>query len=124
MSINVYNPRDRVSAPMLAKAAIVSMSLMHLASAVTAADLDKDFQQALQTRYKTEPLAGTLSRTTRDLFVFPNIVKAGPVFGGSYGEGELTRGSKVADCYSSVTGSGGATGRCSVVRTRRVSDHR
>ena len=102
----MYNPRNRVSALMLATAAIVSVSLMHLASAVTAADLDRDSQQALQTLYKTEPLAGTLSRTAKALLVFPNIAKAGLVFGGSYGEGELIKGSKLVDYYNSVTGSG------------------
>jgi lipid-binding SYLF domain-containing protein len=92
---------------MLAAAAIVSMSVMHQASAATAADLDKDSQQALQTLYKTEPVAETLSRTAKAVLVFPNIIKAGLVFGGSYGEGELIEGSKVVDYYNSVSGSYG-----------------
>ena len=92
---------------MLAAAAIVSMSVMNQASAATAADLDKDSRQALQTLYKTEPVAETLSRTAKAILVFPNIVKAGLVFGGSYGEGELIEGSKVVDYYNSVTGSWG-----------------
>jgi lipid-binding SYLF domain-containing protein len=92
---------------MLAAAAIVSMSVMNQASAATAADLDKDSRQALQTLYKTEPVAETLSRTAKAILVFPNIVKAGLVFGGSYGEGELIEGSKVVDYYNSGTGSWG-----------------
>jgi len=92
---------------MFATAAIVSMSAMNLASAATAEDLDKDSRQALQTLYKTEPLAERLSRTAKAVLVFPNIVKAGLVFGGSYGEGELIEGSKVVDYYNSVTGSWG-----------------
>jgi lipid-binding SYLF domain-containing protein len=92
---------------MLAAAAVVSLSVMDQASAATAADLDKDSQQALQTLYKTEPVAETLSRTAKAILVFPNIVKAGLVFGGSYGEGELIEGSKVVDYYNSVTGSWG-----------------
>jgi lipid-binding SYLF domain-containing protein len=83
------------------------MSVMNLASAATAEDLDKDSRQALQTLYTTEPVAETLSRTTKAVLVFPNIVKAGLVFGGSYGEGELIEGSKVVDYYNSVTGSWG-----------------
>jgi lipid-binding SYLF domain-containing protein len=92
---------------MFAAASIVSMSVMNQASAATAADLDKDSRQALQTLYKTEPVAETLSRTAKAVLVFPNIVKAGLVFGGSYGEGELIEGSKVVDYYNSVTGSWG-----------------
>jgi lipid-binding SYLF domain-containing protein len=41
------------------------------------------------------------------VLVFPNIVKAGLVFGGSYGEGELIECSKVVDYYNTVTGSWG-----------------
>jgi len=92
---------------MFATAAIVSMSAMNLASAATAEDLDKDSRQALQTLYKTEPLAERLSRTAKAVLVFPNIVKAGLVFGGSYGEGALIEGSTVVDYYNSVTGSWG-----------------
>jgi len=83
------------------------MGVMNQASAATAEDLDKDSRQALQTLYKTEPVAETLSRTAKAVLVFPNIVKAGLVFGGSYGEGELIEGSKVVDYYNSVTGSWG-----------------
>jgi len=92
---------------MFATATIVSMSAMNLASAATAEDLDKDSRQALQTLYKTEPLAERLSRTAKAVLVFPNIVKAGLVFGGSYGEGALIEGSTVVDYYNSVTGSWG-----------------
>jgi lipid-binding SYLF domain-containing protein len=92
---------------MLATAAIVSMSVMNQANAATAEDLDRDSMQALQTLYKTEPVAKTLSHTAKAVLVFPNIVKAGLVFGGSYGEGVLLEGSKVVDYYNSVTGSWG-----------------
>ena len=103
----MYSIQSHVRGLMLAAAAIVSMSVMNQASAATAADLDKDSRQALQTLYKTEPVAETLSRTAKAILVFPNIVKAGLVFGGSYGEGELIEGSKVVDYYNSVTGSWG-----------------
>jgi lipid-binding SYLF domain-containing protein len=41
------------------------------------------------------------------VLVFPKIIKAGLVFGGSYGEGVLFRGSKVDGYYNSVGGSWG-----------------
>jgi lipid-binding SYLF domain-containing protein len=75
--------------------------------AATAEDLDKDSRQALQILYKSHPLAQTLSQKAKAILVFPNIVKAGLVFGGSYGEGELLRDSKVDGYYNSVTGSWG-----------------
>jgi lipid-binding SYLF domain-containing protein len=103
----MYHLRSHLLTFMFAAASIVSMSAMNLASAATAEDLDKDSRQALQTLYKTEPVAETLSRTAKAVLVFPNIVKAGLVFGGSYGEGELIEGSKVVDYYNSVTGSWG-----------------
>jgi lipid-binding SYLF domain-containing protein len=54
-----------------------------------------------------QPVAKTLSSSAKAVLVFPNIVKAGLVFGGSYGEGELLEGSNVIDYYNSVTGSWG-----------------
>jgi lipid-binding SYLF domain-containing protein len=83
------------------------MGVMNQATAATAEDLDKDSRQALQTLYQTEPVAEHLSKTAKAVLVFPNIVKAGLVFGGSYGEGVLLKGSTVADYYNSVAGSWG-----------------
>jgi len=103
----MYNKHRSFLTLMFAAASIVSMSVMNLASAATAEDLDKDSRQALQTLYKAEPVAETLSHTARAVLVFPNIVKAGLVFGGSYGEGELIEDSKIVDYYNSVTGSWG-----------------
>jgi len=103
----MYSIRSNLLSLMFATATIVSMGVMNQASAATAEDLDKDSRQALQTLYKTEPVAENLSRTAKAVLVFPNIVKAGLVFGGSYGEGELIEGSKVVDYYNSVTGSWG-----------------
>jgi lipid-binding SYLF domain-containing protein len=103
----MYSIRGHVRALMLATAAIISMSVMNQAGAATAEDLDKDSQQALQALHKSEPLANSLAGTAKVLLVFPNIVKAGLVFGGSCGEGDLIKGSTVVDYYNSVTGSWG-----------------
>lgn len=80
---------------------------MGLANAATSEDLDKDSRQALQTLYQTHPLAKKLSLTTKAILVFPNVVKAGLVFGGSYGEGELLQGTTIVDYYNTVSGSWG-----------------
>jgi len=92
---------------MIVFASIVSMSAVNLASAATAEDLDRDSQQALQTLYKTNAFAKELSNSAKAVLVFPNVVKAGLVFGGSYGEGVLLKGSAVTEYYNSVTGSWG-----------------
>ncbi len=85
----------------------VSIATVERANAATAEDLDRDANQALQTLYRTNPLAESISHKARAILIFPNIVKAGLVFGGAYGEGELKSGSKVDGYYNSVTGSWG-----------------
>lgn len=75
--------------------------------AATAEDLDKDAAQALQTLYKTNPAAESLGRKAKAVLVFPKVVKAGLVFGGSYGEGVLMKGARVSDYYNSVSASWG-----------------
>ena len=77
------------------------------ANAATAEDLNKDAAQALQTLYKASPVAADISKKARAVLVFPKIIKAGLVFGGSYGEGVLTKGSHVAGYYNSVSASWG-----------------
>ena len=103
----MFNIRGNMIAALIAMASIVSMGVVGQAVAATAEDLDKDSAQALQTLYQTNNFAETVSRSAKAVLVFPNIVKAGLVFGGSYGEGVLMKGSKVVDYYNSVTGSWG-----------------
>ncbi len=91
----------------LATLALLSASFLNYASAATAEDLNTDSRQALQILYKSQPLAEKLSQTAKAVLVFPNIVKAGLVFGGSYGEGVLMKGGQVEDYYNSVSGSWG-----------------
>ena len=93
--------------PALAIGSIVAIVGLNPAKAATAEDLDQDSRQALQALYSAQPVAETLSRTAKAVLVFPNIVKAGLVFGGGYGEGVLLKDSKVVDYYNSVTGSWG-----------------
>jgi lipid-binding SYLF domain-containing protein len=77
------------------------------ASAASASDLDQDAQQALHMLYRTNPAARRLGHEARAILIFPDIVKAGFVFGGAYGEGELISGSKLDGYYNSVAGSWG-----------------
>ena len=77
------------------------------AKAESSAQLNQDAVQALQLLCRTNPVAADLDQHARAVLIFPNIVKAGLVFGGAYGEGELLQGSKVDGYYNSVTGSWG-----------------
>jgi lipid-binding SYLF domain-containing protein len=89
---------------------IASLSLLMAgapAAAASAEDLDKDAAQALAALYKSNPVAEVISRKAKAVLVFPKIVKAGLVFGGSYGEGVLMKGPRVTDYYNSVSASWG-----------------
>jgi lipid-binding SYLF domain-containing protein len=76
-------------------------------AASSSAELNQDSQNALQKLYQTNPAAVALSKQAKAILVFPNIVKAGLVFGGSYGEGELISGTTIDGYYNSVTASWG-----------------
>ena len=77
------------------------------ATAATAEDLDKDAAQALQNLYKSRPVADVVAKKAKAILVFPKVLKAGLVFGGSYGEGVLMKGAKVTEYYNSVSASWG-----------------
>jgi lipid-binding SYLF domain-containing protein len=92
---------------LLLAATVSAISFMPGASAATAEEINTDSQQALQRLYKINPFAETISRNAKAILVFPKIIKAGLVLGGSFGEGELQEGSKVAGYYNSVSASWG-----------------
>jgi lipid-binding SYLF domain-containing protein len=91
----------------LATASLASAGFLNTAGAATAEDLNVDSRQALQTLYKSTPSAESISHKAKAILVFPKIIKAGLVFGGSYGEGVLFKGKTVENYYNSVTGSWG-----------------
>ena len=100
--------RNLLKSFMLVAAATASLgTVSNQALAATAEDLDKDAVQALQTLYKTNPTAEALSKKARAVLVFPKIVKAGLVFGGSYGEGVLLKGGANSGYYNTVSASWG-----------------
>jgi lipid-binding SYLF domain-containing protein len=94
-------------AALAAATAVLLASPLGASMAATAEDLDKDSVQALQTLYKTNPLAEALSKKAKSILVFPKVIKAGLVFGGSYGEGVLMAGGSVTDYFNSVSASWG-----------------
>jgi lipid-binding SYLF domain-containing protein len=79
----------------------------YVAAAPTAADLNRDAEAALQKLYEKNPVAKTIGEKAKSILIFPNIVKAGFIFGGAYGEGVLMSGSKVDGYYNTVSASFG-----------------
>ena len=92
----------------IAAIAVLSLSaISNRADAATAEELNARAAQVLQALVKDNPAAESLSKGATAILVFPTIIKAGFVFGGSYGEGVLTKHSQFADYYNSVSGSWG-----------------
>jgi len=99
--------RSAIVSLFLATAAIAPLAIAGPAAAASAEDLNHDAFQALQTLYDSNPAAAAIGKKAKAILVFPNIVKAGLVFGGSYGEGALIRGGKVQGYYNSVAATWG-----------------
>ena len=85
----------------------VSGGMFDRANAKTPSELNEDANQALHTLTSTNPTAATVASKAKAVLIFPNIVKAGLVFGGAYGEGVLKQGSEVDGYYNSITASWG-----------------
>jgi lipid-binding SYLF domain-containing protein len=75
--------------------------------AASAEDLDKSSAQALERLCRSNPVAKTLSQKAKAVLIFPSIIKAGLLFGGSYGEGALLERQEPAGYYNSVSASWG-----------------
>ena len=103
----MMNIRSIALVTSLAVAAMVPVGMPVPANAETASDLNQEGDQALQMLIRSNPAAAALAQKARAVLIFPNIVKAGLVFGAGYGEGVLKSGSKIDGYYNSFTGSWG-----------------
>lgn len=99
--------RSLIAVAFATTAAALSLTTVTGARAADAEDLNRDSAQALTTLTQSNKTAANISRKARAVLVFPNIVKAGLVFGGAYGEGTMMKNGKVTEYYNSVTGSWG-----------------
>jgi lipid-binding SYLF domain-containing protein len=77
------------------------------AHATSEEELNKTSAASLEALYRSNPAADAIAKKAKAVLVFPNIVKAGLVFGGSYGEGVLTKGSQFSGYYNTVSASWG-----------------
>jgi lipid-binding SYLF domain-containing protein len=73
----------------------------------TAEDLSREARTALNQLYTSKPIAKDFGDRAKAVIVFPNIVKAGLVFGGAYGEGVMIQQGRNDTYYNSFTGSWG-----------------
>jgi lipid-binding SYLF domain-containing protein len=87
--------------------ATLSLGAFHDARAATPDDLNRDSDAALHMLVTTNPAAANVAKNAKAILIFPNIVKAGLIFGGAYGEGELKQGSVLDGYYNTVTASWG-----------------
>ncbi len=71
------------------------------------AELEQNAQQALQSLYANNRVARLLKPSVVAALVFPNMLKAGFLFGGQIGEGVLFKNGKAVGYYNSVAGSYG-----------------
>lgn len=70
-------------------------------------EIDQDVDTVLQKLYATTPLANQLRKEAKGVLVFPEILKAGFLAGGQYGEGALRQNGKTTGYYNTVTASYG-----------------
>jgi lipid-binding SYLF domain-containing protein len=68
---------------------------------------EADAKAALNKLYESEPVAKMIGEKAKAVLVFPNIVKAGFIIGGQYGEGVLLEHGKLVAHYNSVAASYG-----------------
>jgi lipid-binding SYLF domain-containing protein len=87
----------------------VGVLLTNAPSAVAASreELNRDAAQALKSLKANNSAARLLAGKATAILVFPNIVKAGFLFGGQIGEGVLLKGGRPAGYYNSVAASYG-----------------
>jgi lipid-binding SYLF domain-containing protein len=85
----------------------LALPLGQQAQAASPDDLRADADRALAALYKTHPGADRIGGMAKGILIFPKIIKAGLVFGGSYGEGVLLRDGKFDGFYNSVSASWG-----------------
>ena len=77
------------------------------AQADTAAQIDRDVDSALKKLYARSNAARELSKIAKGIMVFPNVIKAGFLIGGQYGEGAMRVDGKTAGYYCTVAASYG-----------------
>ncbi len=107
MEKTMQNMRFIYLAAFIGTLSAISETGLNAAHAATPDDLNRDSDAALHMLETTNPAAANVAKSARAVLIFPNIVKAGLIFGGAYGEGELEQGGKIDGYYNTVSASWG-----------------
>jgi lipid-binding SYLF domain-containing protein len=95
----------------LLAAAVTAGTLAHLAptsaSAATAKEIDAQVDVALRQLLDSNEAARILAKDAKGILVFPDVIKAGLIIGGSFGDGALRKGGRTEGYYRSVSASYG-----------------
>lgn len=75
--------------------------------AASAREIDAQATRALNTLYKTTPGTKALADRAKGVLIFPNIVKAGFLVGGQFGDGALRKKGRTVAYYRSLAASYG-----------------
>jgi len=73
----------------------------------SAAEIDVGVDAALKDLLASEPAAAELSKIAKGILVYPDVLKAGLLVGGKFGEGALREGGKTVGYYNTVAASYG-----------------
>ena len=103
----IHTRRNLLKISLATAAVCASLAAPSFALAEGADDLKTDANQALNSLYKTHPGAERIAKASKAILIFPKIIKAGLVFGGSYGEGVLTKNGNFDGFFNSVSASWG-----------------
>ena len=100
--------KARLGAGLLAVALAMTVTITaELAMAASAAEINRNVDAALASMYASVPETRQLASRAKAVLVFPNIVKAGFLFGAQYGEGALRERGKTVGYYNSAAASYG-----------------
>jgi lipid-binding SYLF domain-containing protein len=91
--------------PILAMVAVLFTTMV--ATAETAAEIDRDVDIAIEKLYAGSSAAKELSKVAKGILVFPNVIKGGLIVGGQYGVGALREDGKSVGYYNTAAASYG-----------------
>jgi lipid-binding SYLF domain-containing protein len=100
--------KARLGAGLLAVALAMTVTISAKpALAASAAEINREVDAALASMYASVPATRQLASQAKAVLVFPNIVKAGFLFGAQYGEGALRQRGKTVGYYNTAAASYG-----------------
>jgi lipid-binding SYLF domain-containing protein len=98
-----------ITRPLFLALALVALLMLPCAqvNASSRADTERDARHALGELYQSRHVAKELAKNAKAILIFPNIVKGGLIFGGSYGKGILLKGNDLDGYYNTASASWG-----------------